>query len=75
MQCLQFQAKLTSFEHAGKAFVLLRIAILKTQLCKLLLISKQHIFFPLLREPFILSSEFFDEPTAKVSEFGIAINH
>lgn len=74
MQCLQFQAKLTSFEHPGKAFVLLHIAILKKQLCKLLLISKEHILFP-LREPFILSSEFLDEPTAKVSEFGIAINH
>ena len=73
MQCLQFQAKLTSFEHAGKALVLLRIAILKKQLCKLLLINKQHIFFP-LREPFIVWSEFLDEPTAKVSELAIAIN-
>ena len=73
MQCLQFQAKLTSFEHAGKALVLLRIAILKKQLCKLLLISKQHIFFP-LREPFIVWSEFLDEPTAKVWELAIAIN-
>ena len=73
MQCLQFQAKVTSFEHAGKALFLVRIAVLKKQLCKQLLISQQHIFFP-LREPFILWSEFFDEPTAKVSEFAIAIN-